>query len=73
MQLDGATFRYLRHMFGFSLREFAQMCGYNYSYVSMIENGRKPVTEQVKRRFMKVYLDLLEQMEGEMIHVRQRA
>lgn len=74
MPVNGSTFRYLRHMFNLPLKTFAKMCGYSFSYVAMIETGRKPLTEQAKRRFMQVYSELIKQQmeKGEDVNAKQK-
>ncbi len=43
--MTGDTYRRLRQVMGYDTRAFSKASGLSATYVSMMENGHKPVTE----------------------------
>ncbi len=50
-QRVGATLRTLREIRGWKLGDFATLNGISYAYLSNIEAGRKPLTNQLLAKF----------------------
>lgn len=50
--MDGKTLRIVRRSCGLRLVDLAKLTGYNISYLSMMENDLKPISESARRKLM---------------------
>lgn len=57
MRIDNKQFYKIRKVHQLSMIELADLLGYSQSYISSIESGKEPVTENVKDR-LEIALDL---------------
>ncbi|WP_338753413.1 helix-turn-helix transcriptional regulator [Bacillus sp. FJAT-52991] len=53
--MDAQTFRNVRLYLGYDQSEFAKLLGVRNTYVSMMENGTKPVSDAVRMKIARQF------------------